>query len=282
MPLYEVQSLDVWGNARDIGEIYLSPTDIAIDEEPGRPVMNALVDAGFLGEYAREAYARDEIQVEADEESVQITETVNEEIEGEKPLLNLDRVRLTWNEGLAEPFWSVVIQVPGFHHEDYELHVRASYMVEVLKWQDGYTPRENEIPLLIFYVKPMVNGEPTAEGGPDSFQFYFAEKKWMKRIGFDPITSEPIKLSGDQVADLLVSLDKFMEEGPVERVRYLAQNHGPQSGYAFEYTGAGKWNEATDYQWDTVVVDRDDFGEEVGVVVINGVEMRVWEADELP
>ena len=241
MPIYEVQSLDVWGNARDgyeindqrrIGEIYLRPTDIA--EGGDLDIIRNLVNAGYLGEYAPTAFRDGDLLLEVGEEDIEVLELVLEDVEvepdddleqtsgdavqheGERPLLHLSHDRQTWNEGNAEPFWKTVEPVMGYHHEDYELHITASYMVDHSTWVDGDTKRENEIPLIIFTVKPMIRGEPTAEGGPDSFQFFFRDKKWKKRIGFDPITSEPIKLSGDQVADLLVSLDKLMEEGPGE------------------------------------------------------------------
>ncbi len=297
MPIYEVRSLDVWGNAVDgyeindqrrIGEVYLRPTD-------GDPdVLQPLIDAGLLRNLPD-----DDLQVEisGDGEGIEISELVVEdvlirdedenvarddngtrEVQGERPLLELHRVRLSDGED-ADTFWTLEYDgLRDLRGNDYKLIINASFELKKNRWVDGDEPRE---PILSFGILPMFNAGP---GEPDTFDFYFADKKWRKSIGFDPITSEPFKLSKDQISDMLVALDEFMEKGPVMVDRYIAQNYGPQNGYAYELEvlKGKRWNEAPSSAWNTVVVDRDDFGDEVGVVVIDGVEMRVWRADELP
>ena len=109
----------------------------------------------------------------------------------------------------------------------------------------------------------------------------------------------------DDAQKARVAMDAFLERGgegpadpafvepltrkaPAEKSKanvFLAQTYGPQSGYAYEidldnFDKNGdplNWTDAHTDDWDHVLVDLEDFGAEVGVIVLDGVEMRVWE-----
>ena len=304
MPIYTVSSLDVWGNAIDgytvndqfrQGEVYLQPGE---DE---RGTVLALMRDGYLSDAAEALFASGELQIGDDsgEGHIELVELQEEEFDeegepvaGSMPILHLDENRLSYDEGL--PFWRTLERFESKRSGPHLLDVVARY------WDD--TARTHN-PILSFEVT--ARSAPGAERGPhnisDKFQFFledwakerktplapffvgskFVGDKKAGRVGFDPWTSDEVFLDTAQVQDLLIALDKFLEtEEPIEvepKTRLIAQNHGPQSGYAYE--AFQRQGESLDeLEWSIGVVDREDFGEEFGVVVVDGQEMRVWKA----
>ena len=301
MPTYEVLSLDVWGNASDgyevndqhrAGQVYIQPT------EDDLGIVLALIRDGFLNEEAESHFNAGGLSVsdegegyELAEQEEELDEEGNEVDGGFRPFFQLNEVRLTYDGGF--PFWKTTL-------ERFELKNSDPHLVEVTAFFiDAKTGPVLEFRLASRLPRARAGHAPGHRTPQDIFQFWF--KNWAHEdtsakiplidrrptrkagpIGFDPWTSDELVLTAQQMQDCLVALDKAMEsqdELVLEGDRFLAQSYGPQGGYAYEFMGE-RWNEAPNDAWDNVVVGKEDFGEEVGVVVIDGHEMRVWKAAE--
>lgn len=295
MPLYEVQSLDVWGNAHDgyevndrrsRGLLYVRPGG----EMGGDDVVTGLIEAGHLNPAAEAAFRAGTLVLNSTGDgTIEISEEVEEPAEpeegnenqlvdvGVRPLLVLVEEKIPhW---YAYKFWSITLPTDK---DEYPLEISANYATVVNRWQDGDNARETEAPVISFKIRAIGAG-PSAV---DRFDFYFLDWKkdgGSKRglVGYSPGSGEPVYLTRAQLNSLLVALDKRMEQGPVKTKRYLAQTYGPQGGYAYEAVIPANQSWDEDTEWNTVMIDKDELGEEIGVVVIDGHEMRVWRADEL-
>ncbi len=248
MPIYLVHSLDVWGNPvdgyeineeRDIGEVYIP---VRHEEENDVSIIAALVERRFLSSTAQRAFDDERILIGGapGDEDIEIFErdtalsAVNEDgeerfieserdltdhdvaqtINDDRPLFHLVKTKLKWER--LSSFYRLVLPVKCMHMEDYELRIVASY------GQEGKNP-----PVISFLVSPYaLNGQPVSDAESDEFDFYLAD--WVKgdstttsfpknkkagRIGFDPLTSEELYLTKDQLSDLMVHLDHFLEKG---------------------------------------------------------------------
>jgi len=233
MPLYEVRSLDVWGNAVDgyeinntfrDGEVYIPP-DAGDDE-----IIGILAGHGHLNRRAAEMLQAGQAFVEDDGGGlIEITEldpelaAVSDEndegryigsedeleegersetVEGHRPVLNLMAVDLTTTR---LPFWRQGISVPADkNHEAYD--------VEVIANVDSQTD-----PKVISFTIGF-NSALREDTIDDYFDYWFSD--WMKkakkgdiRYVTDPMTLEDIELSEEDFASLQVHLDHFMQTG---------------------------------------------------------------------
>ncbi len=238
MPIYEVRSLDVLGNpvdgyevndTRRLGEVYLPPGS-TYDEG----VINALVEKGFLTENAVELLHANELAVEDVDDQIEV-QTREVAFSGD-------------NDNDGARFIEMAPDAPpnsAKYRRAQESAERALEEGETLQFDEGYRPWLNLMNLQEYVkgLKPFwstkfkrfgqfepieivasispdflhiqfeVGPGGIGSGSDDEFNWHLADWNRRPTFGFDPITSEEIRPTTDQLAEILVALDHFMETG---------------------------------------------------------------------
>lgn len=221
MPVYNVNTLDVWGNAVDGFEVNNQFSAGTVYVPPNGDVVQILVDAGHLNESALAEHSADTLQVEHGDGTIEISETQTDEAapedgEGEMevvsaqfPLLILEEARLTHDPMF--PVWRTSVkrsELKGVRGR----RLAFPYTLDVIASLDSPTePRVIRFEVSASLSRTHSGGGRTPES--DSFDFWYAD--WVRgkgKIGVDLFSSEELDLGADHVR-LLVAIDSFLETG---------------------------------------------------------------------
>lgn len=316
MPRYTVRSLDVWGNAVDgynINNQFKNGEVLLRLDASEQEIVEALVHAGHLNKTALEMLKEGSLQVsdDSDGETIIITENdadeavINgetgeleydaavdeergdrvEEVVGEKPLLNLESAYDPENEQ-AEPFWRAELTGPTI----WELRADREHIEGTRETKRGKKGT--------LRVESWVDGEFFGTFDfPDDF-----EDDVVLGIGKEHVLrGQPNEVVGTTklTEEQTVALEAFLDRGKAmpEMLKVPAVNvsgkitkfiaaQRPENGYAYtvdidnlydDGVPVRNWTEVENDTWEQSVVDHSDFGQEVGVVIIDGREYHVWE-----
>lgn len=244
MPLYEVRSLDVWGNAAEgfevndsfrAGEIYIPP-----EADP----IPLLVEAGFLEQLALQADSG--VDFDVGDNTIEITELDREiavasrhgdrwlefpgtleEAQEEARVGNLELQAgespedIYWSESLR-PLYTLETDAPFTSDvegtEFWRTRVRIPAMPGNMMPDEhdldivlGYDSNETNSTVSIVGVDPAAPRRAGEVGPVDRFIWYLGD--WLKKpsFGFDPLTREELVPTGRQITEIQVALDAFME-----------------------------------------------------------------------
>ncbi len=212
MPLYSVRSLVAVGNpvdgyevndSRAAGEVYIRPWSdeagpgLEQDDPNVREVIGALADAELLGDEAG--------PVEVEFHDSLETEMILVNEPEYAPYLELERQILHGGGPIIDrtQFWQHEIHRRGGYDESSPFP-RAPYDIRFVL---GYDAGRLGVEVL---VGASVDPRPLTQR--DRFEWDLAE--WQRRptFGFDPLTSEEIRPTKKQLAEILVALDQYLEK----------------------------------------------------------------------